>query len=37
MEKIEEVIHPLLPEGDKPGEVVTTKPKPKVRKIMAFF
>ncbi|KAG8763733.1 COPII subunit [Ceratobasidium sp. 423] len=30
MEKIDEVIHPLVPEDQKPIEVVTTKPKAKL-------
>ncbi|CAE6524225.1 unnamed protein product [Rhizoctonia solani] len=30
MEKIDEVIHPLIPEDQKPVEVVTTKPKAKL-------
>ncbi|CAE6477948.1 unnamed protein product [Rhizoctonia solani] len=30
MEKIDEVIHPLVPEDQKPVEVVTTKSKPKL-------
>ncbi|KAF8761752.1 CPII coat sec24 protein [Rhizoctonia solani] len=30
MEKIDQVVHPLVPESDKPAEVITTKSKPKL-------